>query len=101
MCPKSPAPGNARGATLRVTRRGSGRATMKRQPFTESGLTRDRNGRLMRTVRRREGGRPARRTRHSQKIHGGRFMSVVASTFVIGIVIGAVGVFLFRGRRDP
>jgi len=28
-------------------------------------------------------------------------VSVVGSTFVIGIVIGAVGVFLFRGRRDP
>jgi hypothetical protein len=33
-------------------------------------------------------------------VPGGGSMSVVGSTFVIGIVIGAVGTFLLRARRD-
>lgn len=82
----------ARHAALRL-----GHATTKLQPFTESGLTLGGNRRLMRTVRRREG-RPAYALLTAS---GGGFMGVVGSTFVIGIVIGAVGVFLFRGRRDP
>jgi len=53
----------------------------------------------MRCAGRPAGERPARHTRHFARPGG--FVSVVGSTFVIGIVIGAVGVFLFRGRRDP